>query len=47
MVRRFAVTADLDRTTAEMLQLEIRRLAARCGLEVLLLRIDEVNEGAD
>jgi hypothetical protein len=30
-----------------MLQLEIRRLAGRCGLELTLLRLDEVNEGAD
>ncbi len=47
-VRRIEIGGDMDRVVAEMLQLEIRRLAKRCGLDIKELRIEKVaEEGRD
>ena len=43
-VRRFEVTGDLDRHAVEALQLELRRLAKRHGVEIKVLRIEKIVE---
>jgi hypothetical protein len=43
-VRRIELTGDLDRHAAEALQLEIRRLAKRYGIEIEECRIEEAGE---
>jgi len=42
--RRFEITAAADRHTLEALQLEIRRLARQHGLEVMDVRITDVDD---
>ncbi|MBI3028003.1 MAG: hypothetical protein HYY64_00610 [Candidatus Rokubacteria bacterium] len=44
VVRRVDLTGDLDRHAAEVLQLEIRRLAKRYGIEIEELRIEQTGE---
>lgn len=44
VVRRIELTGDLDRHAAEALQLEIRRLAKRYGIEIEEFRIEEAGE---
>lgn len=42
---RFEITGDLDRQAAEALELELRRLAQRHGVEITELRIETVERG--
>lgn len=41
-LQRFEITGEMDRAEAESLQLEVRRLAKRYGLDIQDLRIEEV-----
>jgi len=43
-VRRIELAGDLDRHAAEALQLEIRRLAKRYGIDIEEFRIEETGE---
>jgi len=42
--RRIEITGEMDRSAAEALQLEIRRLAKQYGLEIGEFRVEEVED---
>lgn len=42
VVERLAISGKMDRAVAETLQLEVRRLAKRYGLQIEEVRIEEV-----
>lgn len=44
VVHRFQIVGDLGRQDAEALDLEIRRLAKRSGVEILDLRIEKESD---
>lgn len=43
-VRRIELAGDLDRHAAEALQLEVRRLAKRHGIDIEEVRMEETGE---
>lgn len=45
VVHRLEIVGDLGRQDVEALELEIRRLAKRSGVEILELRIEKESDG--
>ena len=45
-VYRFQISGDLDRPALEALHLELRRLAARHGVEVAEFRVEQAEDAA-
>ena len=45
-VRRIEIIGTLDRHAVEVLQLEIRRLAKRFGIEIKTLRVEGLGKGS-
>jgi hypothetical protein len=41
---RVAISGQMDRHAAEALRLELRRLAARCGIEIKEVKIERPND---
>ena len=44
--RRIEIIGTLDRHAVEVLQIEVRRLAKRCGVEIETLRVERLGKGS-